>query len=124
MLAFFENCLLAQEKQARKDDDEEANQSQKRNRDKAEQVDPDGGAGNAGFANSAMRKNRGFLQQIMIGGYANAQDGEDKGVQKNAFILAQISHQQDDGQRIHEDALIPTEGAGNKMQNLAQVETT
>jgi len=61
VLAFFENCLLAQEKQARKGDDEEANQGQKRDRDKAEQVNPGCGAGNAGFANSAVGEDVGFL---------------------------------------------------------------
>ena len=43
----------------------------------------------------------------MIGGKADSQNRERKCIEEDASILAQKSDQQDDAQRIHEDALVP-----------------
>jgi len=88
--------FLGPEKQSHKGDGAESDEGQEGDGDESEKVNPGGGAWDAAVAHCAMGKEISFLKQVVVSGNANSQDRKRKDVEKNAFVSAQKSYQQND----------------------------
>lgn len=103
-------------------DHSKSDQRQERNRHKTEPIDPGRGAGDFAAAGRGAAEQRRFLQQIVVAGETEADQGKRQDVKRDFVVATQNAHQQNQRQRIHEDALIPAERAGYEMSDLAEIE--
>jgi hypothetical protein len=98
----------------------ESDQRQQRNRNKTKPIDIIDIARYGTASGCGFLEQRSFLHQVVIRGNACSPYGQWKHVQVNLRILPHCGNTQNNGERIHQDALVPTQFAWSELHDFGK----